>query len=367
MSSAEVTTPFSRDFRQRVRVHVKGYGEPRDALALAHYVAAVGLFVTAQFVQASLARQVAEAVSASVAVPSAVACLRALAWAGGSLCVLFVQVGSFIKLFMLNHDLMHGAFLSRRAWHWSLAVVAASLIFLSPTVWKREHDRHHRTSNDLDEPQDGQTASLTVAEYRALSPWRRRAYRVFNHPWLLFTVVPLGYFVVFMRLKARWQENLCVLALVLGLWRLDLFAAYFVPMTLAASLGFVIFHAQHTFDGVYRRRGTDWDYFENGMLGSSFLVLPNPPVVGRLLRFFAHGVQFHHAHHLNPGIPGYRLERCHAEAGSLFERCPRLTLWRVFATLHYNLYDEARGCFVDARRLEHDASMARKRELCEGH
>jgi omega-6 fatty acid desaturase (delta-12 desaturase) len=179
----------------------------------------------------------------------------------------------------------------------------------------------------------------------------RAAYRVGNDPRVLFSVVPLAYFVVFMRVRARWQENVAVCALWLGLWKLGLAWAHTIPMALAASLGFLMFHAQHTFEGCYRRRGRAWSAFDNGMLGSSLLVLPGGRVLGPAVRFFAHGVEYHHAHHLSPKIPGYRLAACHAEAGALFDACPRVTLRQALATASYNLYDEARGRFVDVRRL----------------
>lgn len=335
-------TSFDEPFRRRVREHVKGFGEPIDRLALVHLATALGLAIAGLGAHAALWSRLQTTLRDAAAHPVPTAGLL-LAW----LAVVGMQVGANLKLFMIHHDLMHGAFFTRSAWHRPLAVLVGSLIHVSPTTWKREHDRHHRTSNDLDRPQDGQTASLTVDAYRAAPWWLRLAYRIGNDPWLLFTVVPLFYFVLYMRVRARWYENVVAFAWWLALWKLGLVWNHLIPMTLAAILGFIMFHAQHTFDGAYRRRSGAWDFIENGLLGSSLLVLPG----GALVAFFAHGVEYHHAHHLNPAIPGYRLARCHREAGSLFDACPRVTLRQALRTLHYNLYDESTGRFADMRRL----------------
>lgn len=342
---------FDDAFRGRVMTHVRAYARPKDAIAAAHLAATVALFAAGLAAHRALAPRAVEAAKALASAPGLASGARALAFALALLVVTLVQAGTNVKLFMIHHDLVHGGFLSRARWQAPLAALTGSLIHVSPTVWRREHERHHRTSNDLDQPQDGQTASWTVARYLSAPRWQRIAYRVGNAPLVLFGLVPLFYFLVFMRLRARWWENAMVVALWVVLFRLGLLEAHLVPLALAAAIGFVIFHAQHTFEGAYRRRARAWDFFENAMLGSSLLVLPGRGAIGAALRFFAHGVEYHHVHHLSPRTPGYRLAACHRDGGALFDACPRVSFADALRTAHYNLYDEDRDRFVDARRL----------------
>lgn len=305
-----------QDLRTRIQAHVARYAQGDNRAAGWHLAATLALYIAGILLVAKSEHGLLRAVGAAL------------------------LLGSFLKLFMVHHDLMHGCFFRDRRWNQPVALVVGALCHVAPSVWQREHDRHHKTSNNLDEPQDGQTAAWTLADYIAKPRWQRTAYAIATHPALLFTVGPVLYFFGFMRGRARLMENATQLALWSALYFAGLLQAHLVVFLPAAVFGFVVFHAQHTFDGAYRRRAAEWDAFENSMRGSSLLVLPRWPLVGPFLAFCAHGVEYHHAHHLHPGIPGYRLAQCHREAGELFVAVPRVSLGRAFATLHYALFDE---------------------------
>lgn len=264
--------------------------------------------------------------------------------------------GSYVRAFLVHHDLTHGAFFSNPKANRLGALLCGVVSSTSPTTWKREHDRHHKHSNDLDHDQDGQTASWTVEQYCRAPTVHRVLYRLANTPWVLFLIVPPFYFLAFMRLRARWYENLLQLAFYAVVWatgRSTFFLVTFVP---AALFGFYVFHLQHTFDGVYKRRGADWDFFDNGMLGSSHLQLPTRGWWGKVLGYFTYGVQYHHIHHLNPGIPAYNLAACQSEGESLFRDCPRVSFWDGLRTASHSLYDEEAGCFRDVRSVRRPAT-----------
>ena len=179
-----------------------------------------------------------------------------------------------------------------------------------------------------------------MAEYRAASPWARRAYRVLNEPRLLYSIIPPLYFFGFMRVTARWYENLAFAGFLAALIWADVWPFYLATFIPTAIFGFVVFHLQHTFDGVYKRRGEAWDFLDNGLRGSSYLQVPRRFGLGPVLRFFFNGVAYHHVHHLHPGIPGYRLRACHHEGEALFREVPRVTFAEALRTTAYALYDE---------------------------
>ncbi|MEW5738532.1 MAG: fatty acid desaturase [Myxococcota bacterium] len=258
----------------------------------------------------------------------------------------FGLAGAQVRAFMVHHDLTHGSFFSSRKWNRALAPIVGALVSTSPSVWQREHDRHHRDSNNLDKSQDGQTASWTVAQYEAAPAWQRWAYWLVNQRPVLFGLAPPLYFLGFMRVRARWYENAVFGLFVALLWwteRLGAFAAVILPSTI---FGFLVFHAQHTFDGVVKRRGAAYDFVENGLVGSSLLVVPRWPVVGRFLDWCLFSVEYHHVHHLRPGLAAWKLKRCHEEGGALFDVTPRVTLGAALSTTRYTLYDEAAAKLV---------------------
>jgi len=108
----------------------------------------------------------------------------------------------------------------------------------------------------------------------------------------------------------------------------------------AGLLGVFLFHVQHTFPGSKRRRPPRWSYYENGMRSSSFLQLPV------FLKYFTFGIEYHHIHHLNAKVPGYRLQECHEAAGDLFKDVPRISLLQAVQTLKYSLWDEQNEQYI---------------------
>ena len=123
-----------------------------------------------------------------------------------------------VRVFLLHHDLCHGSLFSSPRTNRLLAHALGPLASTSTSVWHREHQRHHRDSNNLDRSQDGQTGAWTVARLEAAPAWQRVAYRLVNHPLVLFLLVPPLYFLGFMRAAARWHENLLFACVAATLW-----------------------------------------------------------------------------------------------------------------------------------------------------
>lgn len=267
--------------------------------------------------------------------------LPAAAWLGASLASGLALSGAQVRAFLVHHDLAHGSLFSSPRWNRFIAPLWGTLASTSPSVWQREHNRHHRDSNNLDRAQDGQTASWTTGQYHAAPKWQRWAYWLVNQRPVLFVLIPPLYFLGFMRVRARWFENLAFAAFIALLASTGRLGAFTVALLPASVFGFFAFHAQHTFEGVVRRREADCDFVENGLKGSSFLQTPRWPFIGRFLSWSLYSVEYHHVHHLSPGIPAWRLRACHDEGARFFVVTPRVTYAQALRATRYTLYDEA--------------------------
>lgn len=265
---------------------------------------------------------------------------------GAALPLSVVAAGFLVRLFMMQHDCGHGAFFrSRTANDWVGRLL--SVLTLTPyDYWRRTHAVHHATSGDLDRRGVGAVATLTVEEYRALSPLKRFGYRLYRHPLVLFGVGPVFVFFVqhrapvdLMRSWRAWASTLgcsATTASVLGLlaWALGpvaVMAAFGLVSLLAATIGVWLFYVQHQFEGVTWVRSTGWKAASASLGGSSHYELP------RVLRWFTANIGVHHVHHLSSAIPFYRLQavlRDHPELAAMNRvtlrdsiRCARLALW----------------------------------------
>jgi omega-6 fatty acid desaturase (delta-12 desaturase) len=257
--------------------------------------------------------------------------------------------GFLVRLFMIQHDCGHGAFFSSaRANNW--AGRAIGVLTLTPyAIWKRIHALHHAGSGCLDHRGFGEIATLTVEEYRALSPWRRFRYRLYRHPLVLFGVGPAYLFILDHRLpmgmmRKGWQPwastmgtNVAIVAVAgAAIWLVGfkVFLAIQLPVTiLAATAGVWLFFVQHQFEETTWERLPVWKRQEAALHGSSHYDLPEP------LRWFTGNIGVHHVHHLCSRIPFYRLSRVLRDHPELRD-INRMTLLDSLKTIPLALWDE---------------------------
>jgi omega-6 fatty acid desaturase (delta-12 desaturase) len=264
-----------------------------------------------------------------------------------------LAAGFQVRLFIIFHDCGHGSFFSSQRANRIVGFIAGVLTFVPSQHWWAEHARHHASSGNLDKRGTGDIWTLTVQEYLRSSRWRRIAYRLSRNPVVLFVLAPFFLFVVLQRFPSREASprerrsvhltNLAIVGLAAVLsWAMG-FSTYLILQgmitAIAGTAGVWLFYVQHQFEGVYWRRGEEWDYAAAALHGSSFYKLP------KLLQWFSGNIGFHHIHHLSPGVPNYHLERCHASS-PLFADVTPITLWSSLRSLQHRLWDEGGGRLV---------------------
>ncbi|WP_245710790.1 fatty acid desaturase [Citreimonas salinaria] len=259
-----------------------------------------------------------------------------------------------VRLFMIQHDCGHAAFFrSRRFSDW--AGRAIGVVTLTPyDVWKRTHAVHHASTGNLDKRGMGDVQTLTVAEFRALSPAARFRYRLYRNPLVLFGLGPFYLFFIQNRLpvglmragRKYWISamgtNLALAAVLSTLFYMGGLAPLlliFLPTTLvAASIGVWLFYVQHQFEETSWDSDADWQLHDAALHGSSHYVLPG------ILRWFTANIGMHHVHHLQSRVPFYRLPEILRDHPPLAEaQC--LTIRESLAGVGLQLWDE------DSRRL----------------
>jgi omega-6 fatty acid desaturase (delta-12 desaturase) len=262
--------------------------------------------------------------------------------------VLAVPAGLFlVRLFIIQHDCGHYSFFKQK-WACDLVGRALGVLTMTPYYWwKRDHDWHHATSGDLDRRGYGDIDTLTVAEYNAMSPLKKLAYRAYRHPAVLFGIGPLYQFLVRQRLplNIRRGEHRAIISIlttnvVIGLvvWGmgealgyLTLAKMWLPVIVVAATAGVWMFFVQHQFEGTYWRKHEGWSYEQAALKGCSYYKLPS------LVEWLTGWISYHHIHHLAAKIPNYRLKACYQDVDHLRDvttitfreslRCVPLTLW----------------------------------------
>jgi omega-6 fatty acid desaturase (delta-12 desaturase) len=270
-----------------------------------------------------------------------------------------IAAGFLVRVFIIQHDCGHGSFFRSQRANNTLGWICSLLTLAPYTFWRRQHAGHHASWNNLDRRGsagvDIYSSCLTVAEYRALVPWRRLLYRLKHHPLPANILFPPLIFLVLYRVPfdaARgWRrERQAVfitdvllsalfgsLALVIGYARVA--EVQLSIMILASIIGVWLFSIQHRFENTLWASDADWTFTAASLRGSSHLQLP------RVLQWFTGNIGFHHVHHFDPRIPNYRLEDCH-NANTHLQSAPTLTLAAALKTSRYTLWDADRGRMV---------------------
>ena len=270
--------------------------------------------------------------------------------------------GLLVRLFIIQHDCGHGAYFKSRAANDFVGRMLCVLTLTPYGNWKTGHAAHHASNGNLTRRGRGDVDTLTVAEYRALSPLRQRAYRMYRHPLIMVLIgAPLS-FIILQRLPTgrsfrdrdsrRSILSLNVaLALVFGFPMLfvgvvPVLATYLPVMIMASWIGNWLFYVQHQFENTYWEQEEAWNFHVAALRGSSYFKLPP------ILQWFSGNIGLHHIHHLCSRIPNYRLQACHDTAPELYGIAKRITLRESLGCWRLALWDEQRRLLVRFRDLK---------------
>lgn len=267
-----------------------------------------------------------------------------------SLGIAILNGAFLVRVFIIQHDCGHGAFFrNRQVSDWTGRILG--VLTLTPyAVWRRTHAIHHSTAGNLDRRGIGDIVTMTVAEYRKLSPFDRLVYRAYRHPLVQFGLVPTYLFILQNRvpsglMTAGWRYWISAMgtnAAIAGLLGLIYYFGGLTPILLiflptvlvAGSIGVWLFYVQHQFEDTRWDADGDWQLHDAALHGSSHYDLP------AVLRWFTGNIGIHHVHHLYSRIPFYRLTevlRDHAELAN----ANRMTLSESLACARLHLWDEA--------------------------
>lgn len=252
-----------------------------------------------------------------------------------------------VRAFILYHDYMHLAILRNSTLAKVIFYAFGLYVLTPPTVWRQTHNYHHANTAKIVGSHVGSYLMVTTEMWKTMSRTERLVYKIYRHPLTIF----MAYFTVFMfgmcvspfkrNPRKNWDS---LVALVLNLavsagllwffgWEMFLFP-FFLPLFVATMVGAYLFYAQHDFPEMNVQPRDQWEFTRAALESSSFMKL------GPVMNWFTGNIGYHHVHHLNSGIPFYRLPEAMAGIPELqhplgtttlsprdIRRCLSLKLW----------------------------------------
>jgi omega-6 fatty acid desaturase (delta-12 desaturase) len=264
-----------------------------------------------------------------------------------------------VKIFTLLHDCSHHSLFSSTRQNHLVGVFLSLFITMPFTSWKAEHDDHHGHVVDIEKINKGDIPLLTVDQFKRLPWYKKIGYRVFRQPIFFLLVAPFLYFFVKSRIPGIWSRpvilsvmwtNVAVAAIYLPLlWYFGFWTMLFVFVPAAyigGMVGVALFYLQHDHPEAEWFTTAHWEHTHASLAGSSLIILPRP------LEWFSHAIGYHHIHHLNSNIPGYRLRECY-DAVPEFQTVTPLTWKDVFSAFTLKLWSHEKNALVtfDEARL----------------
>ena len=268
-----------------------------------------------------------------------------------------------VRLFIIQHDCGHNSFLSTKKLNDTLGRFLGVLTFTPYDHWRLDHALHHSFSGNLEmRGTGGDITTLTLEEYKALSPMGRFGYRAYRHPITLFVLAPAYLYLLQQRVpfgewkkKMPWAStmgtNLGMVVVYGALMMLVGWKAFLIVqipiICLGGSIGIWLFYVQHQFDETHWSRKPEWTREHAALYGSSYYVLPQP------LMWFTGNIGVHHVHHLSARVPFYNLQKT-LKAYPELKGMNRLSLLESFSCTRLALWDEAKGkllSFREARKM----------------
>ncbi len=233
--------------------------------------------------------------------------------------VFFVIASLFmVKLFALLHDCAHDSMFNSDFLNLWMGRFLSLFITMPFTSWKEEHNDHHSHVVDMEKMHHGDVPLLTVEQFNNLSKFKKLAYSIFRQPIVFLIVSPFFLFFLKSRFPGMYTKKVITSVLItnifvamiyiplliyFGFWTMVfVFAA---PAYLGGMIGVALFYLQHNHTDATWFTTEDWEHENASIEGSSLIVLPQP------LEWFSHAIGYHHIHHLNSNIPGYRLRECY--------------------------------------------------------
>jgi len=240
-----------------------------------------------------------------------------------------------VRCFIVFHDASHLSFFESAANNKQLAQVIQFFVNYSYKEWEAIHNSHHTHFGDTTVRDNSLTIWFSEGELDA-APWYLRwGHRLIRDPLLFFPLA--GFFVFFVNKPLIHGPYRVVLPIIIALTLGPQTAfAYIAAGCLAGILGVAAFHLQHHCNTPYRVVDRSArSSLDAAMLGSTRIPLPWP------LSVFSLGIEYHHIHHHDVRVPGYRLERCDAEGQSLglWRRVNTVGLERAFKSLFHTHFE----------------------------
>ena len=270
-----------------------------------------------------------------------------------------------IRSFIIFHDCGHNSYFPNKKLNYLLGSILGIFV-LTPYCWTYDHTNHHLTSGKIDNDinhRQNETVKFTMKEYKLFTKFQKFLFKITRNPLFFFVLNPSLQFIIIYRIQILFEKiinypykqsislilfdtiinNVGIYILLCYVNQYNILYHLFSSLCISYSLGFILFHNQHTFNTPYVVTHKEWNKKQSGIDGSSFIQIP------WYLKYFTLGIEYHHIHHMNSSVPGYKIRKLHEEIynkSNQLDDINILTMNDCYHNLWYVLYDEENNLYI---------------------
>jgi len=268
------------------------------------------------------------------------------------------------RSFIIFHDCCHNSYTPNKMLNYIISHITGIFVITSPN-WILDHHTHHLTNGNIENKQHylfNETVMVTKKQF--LNHTNKSFIKIYKNPFVFFAIIPIIHFGILQRFIYAYKKykrphifeqsfalitfnhmlnNVLSFLYIYTMYKYGIIFQYICAFILSGSIGFMLFHNQHTYNPPYVVGDAEWSQKNSGLMGSSFIQIP------RFLKYFYMGIEYHHIHHMNSKIPGYNLQKYHEEVVSksnMFDNIVTLSMSDCYNNLWLFLYDEDTNRYI---------------------
>lgn len=270
-----------------------------------------------------------------------------------------------IKTFMIFHDCGHNSYTPNKTLNYMIGLLLSGSVS-HPFLWNYNHNTHHNANGNIENEYGfrfNEVVYHTATQYQSMSNLSKMVYKLVRSPAFFFTIpvyvniLLVNQFRVFSFVKRKYdctvpnpylffEQMVSTAGLLLILYACqlnDILLHFLLSFCVGSTMTILVVHNEHTYNPAYVVGDKEWTYRDSGLRGSSFILIP------RTLKYFFHGIEYHHIHHMNSKIPGYNLQKYHEDVtgqSTMLDNVTRLSLTDCYRNLWLVLYDENQKKYI---------------------
>jgi omega-6 fatty acid desaturase (delta-12 desaturase) len=276
-----------------------------------------------------------------------------------------------IKTFMIFHDCGHNSYTPNKTFNYIIGLLVSGFVS-HPFFWNYNHNTHHNVNGNIENEfkyKFNETIFHTMEQYKSFSNIKKCLYKIFKTPLFFFTIPIYLKILISHQMKIFLYKpydckthrmylvieqviSTSMFIMILYMCNLyDILFHFLMSVCIGSTITILIVHNEHTYNPSYVVGNNVWTYKDSGLLGSSFILIP------RMLKYFFHGIEYHHIHHMNAKIPGYNLQKYHEEVVSksnIFDNIVKLTMTDCYNNLWLVLYDEDKKKYITFKEADEE-------------